>query len=397
MKYIRIDTLVTGSQFEEPLYDDQRRLLLAKGRTLTKDMMIALTRSPDDQVYLGEWNEVEYRRLQKSVAIAEQREAAEHIAESLRLEMDGALSGAELTVEPPADGAFSDGMDLGFRDERNSSDMEEGRTTCENGEKFLCDVLEGRIHGDDVVAAAGEVVGDLTDVLQRDASLLQAMTCLEQESEYAYRHSFSLTVHALGIGAEMGLDKEQLRQLGISAILQDLGMSMIDQKVVEKPGKLTPSEFVDIQKHPIYSLHAIKDMRGLPYVSRFVAYQMHERADSTGYPGHRPKNLIHTYAQIAAVADVYDAMINVRPWRPAYHPYQAMEMLIAESSLGKYDAGIVRSFLHAISLYPVGCCVTLDSGEIARVVHSNGKSIDRPVVAVLIRDYPYGPVGDRSQ
>jgi HD-GYP domain-containing protein (c-di-GMP phosphodiesterase class II) len=159
---------------------------------------------------------------------------------------------------------------------------------------------------------------------------------------------------------------------------------MIDQKVVEKPGKLTASEFVDIQKHPIYSLHAIKDMRGLPYVSRFVAYQMHERADSTGYPGHRPKNLIHTYAQIAAVADVYDAMINVRPWRPAYHPYQAMEMLIAESSTGKFDAGIVRSFLHAISLYPVGCCVTLDSGEIARVVHSNGKSIDRPVVAVLI-------------
>lgn len=384
MKPVRIDSLISGRQYEEPLYDGSRKLLLARGKTLTQEMVVALKRSPNDVVYLGEWNEVQFRRLQKTVALAEQKEAADELAESLREEMEQALSGGKMKVPPSADGAFSAEMNTEFRDERDASEAEERREAQDRGEQFLTGVVEGNIHSDDVVAAADDVVGDLTKALQTDRSLLQAMTRLEQQSDYRYRHTLNVTVHALGIGADMGLDKEQLRQLGISSILQDLGMSMIDREVVEEPRKLTPSEFVDIQKHPIYSLHAIKNMRGLPYVSRFVAYQMHERADSTGYPSHRPKNLIHTYAQIASVADVYDAMINVRPWRPAYHPCRAMEILIAESSAGKFDTEIVRSFLHTISLYPVGCCVTLDSGEIARVVHANGKSIDRPVVAVLI-------------
>lgn len=382
MKPIEIRDLSAGAKFSEPLYDCSKNLLLAQSMSLTPEMIQALNRSPDDFVYLGEWNELDFRWHQAKTSLSDRRAEAETVTDRLREDMSVALERTELKVQPTGT-AFQSQIRGDVVRERSAGVLQEYRSSRERAMSVVADVIHADVHPDYIEKVAGEMVDDLFLVMQEDPNLCKALAQLGDQSEYAYSHALNVTVQSLGIAAELQYEASQLKQVGVSALLQDLGMAMVPTEVLDKRRKLSPSEFVDIQKHPFYSVFSIKEMRGLPYVTGLIAFQMHERIDGSGYPNMRPGILIHRYAQMAAIADVYDALIRDRPWRRAYHPCKAMEILIHESGKGKYDPDILRAFLRFQSLYPVGCMVRLESGDIAQVVHANGQAIDRPVVAIV--------------
>ncbi len=120
--------------------------------------------------------------------------------------------------------------------------------------------------------------------------------------------------------------------------------------------------------------------------SRMVAYQIHERCNGNGYPRNRQASMIHQAAKVAAVADVYVALVSPRSHRPALMPYYAVEHLIYGVKDGQFDSSAVRALLKTISLFPIGSYIKLSDHRVARVIRANPEHFGRPVVEVWSPD-----------
>lgn len=214
--------------------------------------------------------------------------------------------------------------------------------------------------------------------------LLGAIFLQPVEEDYLIRHSLNVSILAVNIAAAHGYSTPMVTEVGFGALLADVGMLDIPPEIRHKTEALTMKETMEIRKHPIYSIERLRLIDTLPRTTPLIAYQSHERLDGSGYPDGKKAEGIHDYAKIVAVADVYHAMIDPRPYRPEpMLPYKAIEALLQMSANNKLDARFVRSLLAAVSLFPVGSWVRLNTGEIARVLAANREAYTKPVVAIL--------------
>jgi HD-GYP domain-containing protein (c-di-GMP phosphodiesterase class II) len=117
-----------------------------------------------------------------------------------------------------------------------------------------------------------------------------------------------------------------------------------------------------------------------------VGYQAHERCDRSGYPRRRHRMFIHPLARLVAAADVYAAVTCPRPHRAGLSPHGAMKLLLREAQAERLDRDVVRAFLHALSMFPVGSYVRLSDGTAGRVLRSNPDNPLRPVIVPLQSD-----------
>jgi HD-GYP domain-containing protein (c-di-GMP phosphodiesterase class II) len=198
---------------------------------------------------------------------------------------------------------------------------------------------------------------------------------------YPGRHSTHVAMVAMSIGASMGYDTLALLELAMGCLIHDLGMLRIDRINYHEGRVLGSADFREIAKHPMYTLELLKHhLDRLPYATRMVAYQMHERSNGSGYPRGRLAHQIHDLAKIAAVADVFVALTSERPHRPGMMPYYALERILRGVKDGLYDGAVVRALLKTVSLFPVGSFVELSDGRTGKVVRANGEHYARPVV-----------------
>src|SRR5690606_19282461 len=130
---------------------------------------------------------------------------------------------------------------------------------------------------------------------------------------------------AIAVGSQLKLDRPTLKDLGVGCLIHDSGMLMIDQALIQAPRRLRPSEMLEVSKHPIRIFDKMLDMKGVSRRSAFVAYQMHERPDGSGYPRQRKNEQIHFLSRVASVADVYVALVSPRPYRPGILPHAALQ------------------------------------------------------------------------
>lgn len=390
MQRVQISALITGETLEGPLYDRNRKLLLAKGLLLTDDMVDGLVNTGIRYAYLGEWNpdDLEDEVVDAGEAdrppLAECGDLADLFADELKTAVDSLLDAQE-TLEVLPDGVALDAaVDNSLQTNRSQERLREWKNIGNDTTQLVDDVLRGSLDEGAVAEASHDMVDRMLQAFADDKSLVANLTNIKGEKSYLCSHSANVSILSINIANELKYSKEQVREIGQAALLQDIGMRMVPQRLVDAPRKLTTAEFVDIQKHSIHAMYAISRMDGLPLPVQFVAYQNHERIDGSGYPRRHQRNRIHRYSQIVSVADTFDALTSNRPWRRAYHPYRAMEFIVRQASEGLFSGEVVRGLLHCISLYPLGCLVELSTGEIARVIHSNRGDIDRPVVAVLV-------------
>ena len=161
-----------------------------------------------------------------------------------------------------------------------------------------------------------------------------------------------------------------MKQLAIGEFLHDIGKIFIDEKIINKPGKLTPEEYEKMKMHPVYGYELLKDVDKTEGVASHIPFQHHERQDGRGYPrGLRGSNKIDMgsltgllkfhegdkliiLAEIAAIADFYDACISDRPYRRGLPPDLVFE-LIKSGSGSQFNKELVDCFL-VVPKYPVG-------------------------------------------
>jgi HD-GYP domain-containing protein (c-di-GMP phosphodiesterase class II) len=198
---------------------------------------------------------------------------------------------------------------------------------------------------------------------------------------YPSRHSLHVAMLAASVGANLGWDENTLVELGVGCLLHDVGMLRVPDQMYYSGRVLGDSEFGEIAKHPLHTFELLaQEFERVPLASRMVAYQMHERCDGSGYPRNRRGGLIHEAAKVAAVADVYVALVSSRPHRPALMPYSAMEHLLAGVKQGTFDSAAVRALLTTISLFPIGSYLALKDGRIGRVLRANREHYARPII-----------------
>jgi putative nucleotidyltransferase with HDIG domain len=210
-------------------------------------------------------------------------------------------------------------------------------------------------------------------------SLVSSRTDLVDD--YIYVHSVNVCLLSLAIGLELDYDRDKLVELAIGALLHDIGMAKV-LPIADKPTKLTPEEYEEIKKHPIYGVEILEKVYDINTMVVYVISQHHERSDGSGYPKGFKGEQINEYARIVAIADVYDAVIHPRKYRRKMMPYDALKEVIQGKAY--FDQNFLRALLNKISVYPVGSLVELSSGEIAMIFASNRNSPLRPAVKVLI-------------
>ncbi len=150
---------------------------------------------------------------------------------------------------------------------------------------------------------------------------------------------------------------------------------------MNKAQKLTDEEFALIKKHSLLGYEILKDKPELSNAVKMGVLQHHEKINGSGYPMGVTEEQIHIFAKIIAVTDIYDALVTERPYKKAFTPRNAVEMIMAMT--GELDLQVMQSFLESVILYPVGTNVDLSNGEKARVVANNPKFVLRPTVVGL--------------
>lgn len=225
-------------------------------------------------------------------------------------------------------------------------------------------------------------VEDIVESIRSRAGVALSVATLRSLDEYTYVHSLNVCVLALTIGIESGLSRPDLIDLGVGAMLHDIGKAIVPLDVLNKPRKLTPQEMAIMKLHAVEGFEILRKQEGVSLLSAHVAFQHHERMDGEGYPRGLPGEEIHSFARMTAVADVMDALTAPRPYRKGLMPDRARE-IVSSLSGTHLDPKYVRVLVHRVCLFPAGVAVRLSTGEIGIVCRQSSLDPARPVIRVL--------------
>jgi len=234
------------------------------------------------------------------------------------------------------------------------------------------------------------IVQNMVDFLADDDSVLLGMSTIREYDDYTYTHSVNVAILSLCLGKRIGLSRVSLSWLGICGLVHDLGKLEVPQEILNKPGKLSPSEFQEMEKHSlksvcqIFRLNASRDLKTrilLPPLEHHMKY------DASGYPKVRRKQPISLFGRIISISDVYDALSSPRVYRPtAYGPDRALSIML-EGSGKDFDPILLKVFINMLGIYPVGTLLELDTGEKGLVVpHAEDTDKSRPHITLLTPD-----------
>ena len=205
-------------------------------------------------------------------------------------------------------------------------------------------------------AAPLEKVADaiVFDLFNNRENLVQ-LTDIRMHDAYTFAHSVNVAVLSAMMGMLCHLPKEELSLITLGGLLHDLGKIDVEYEILNKDRSLTQTEFEMIRQHPSAGARRIVKMHNLPKTSILaaIAGQHHEHIDGTGYPRGIKGDEIHRFAKITAIADVYDALTSERPYKKAYMPNIAYNIM-HNINKGQFDQKLIDKFFNNVALYPEG-------------------------------------------
>ncbi len=214
------------------------------------------------------------------------------------------------------------------------------------------------------------------------SQIYQLTVDYEQEDDYYISSPVNVMVYGLKVAQSMGYDKSDLIEIGLAALLHDVGMFTIPDKILNKEGKLTDEEMEIIRKHPEKAVEILMAYRdAYPKMIRAI-YEHQERVNGQGYPQGLKGDEICDYAQIIGICDSYEAMTHHRPHKKPLLQTESIKELIGSRS-NLFDLRIIKAFLEEISIYPVGCYVRLNNRNLGRVVSTNKGYPMKPVLKLI--------------
>ncbi len=231
------------------------------------------------------------------------------------------------------------------------------------------------------IADIAPLVENISESVARNPGALISLARLKTVNDYTYMHSVAVCGLMMALARQLKLDAKQTRSAGMAGLLHDMGKAVSPPEILNKPGKLTDTEFAVMKQHPVAGHRMLLEARGVDAIALDVCLHHHEKIDGSGYPHGLRGDEISLFAKMGAVCDVYDAVTSVRPYNSGWDPAEAIRKM-AEWQ-GHFDAHILQVFVKTLGIYPIGSLVRLESGKLAVVIEQSKKSLTTPLVKVF--------------
>lgn len=242
------------------------------------------------------------------------------------------------------------------------------------------------LYGDAALLDAGtlmkvtRLMGNMLREVQESETLNQYLVGLRSYDYPTYLHSLNVGMLVLVIGMALGFRSERLQKLALAGLLHDVGKLKVDRLLLNKIGTLTAKEYETVKQHVLASGDMLKGLVEKEVLQTIL--QHHERQNGSGYPGGLAGMQIREDSCILAVADVFDAVAANRPYRKGLPPHHALEVLLRGCG-SDFSPAIVQAFAQSIRLYPEQCLVTLNTGEVGRVLSVSTQHPTRPLLGLF--------------
>jgi HD-GYP domain-containing protein (c-di-GMP phosphodiesterase class II) len=230
---------------------------------------------------------------------------------------------------------------------------------------------------------AKALVAELANNIATSLDASMWLTQLKNRDEYTAIHSLNVCVLSLTFGRALNLPKDKLHDLGLGALLHDIGKMRVPLKVLNKPGKLTDDEFEIMKSHPGMGYELIRNDKNLTDEVLTIVRNHHERLNGQGYPDKLNAQSISYFTKIVSITDVYDAITSDRVYHDGMTPHEAMQRLY-EWMPNNFDEELIQKFIRTLGIYPIGSVVELKTGHIGLVVKLNEAHRMKPVVMLVM-------------
>ena len=232
--------------------------------------------------------------------------------------------------------------------------------------------------------SVAEKIKDACEIIRKDRRFLlrvQKNTLSNPNDNYLASHAVKSTIISLIIGFYFKLPIHRLIELGVAALLHEIGMIKLPPQIYLSKRPLQPQERNAILSHPVLSFNMLKSF-DFPLTVNLAALEHHERENGSGYPRKLTGDKISLYAKIIAVACSYEAISAQRPHKEAKDGYTGMLELLKNEGK-QYDDTIVRALVFSLSIYPIGLYVLLSNGRKGQVVDINPENPRYPIVQIF--------------
>ena len=250
--------------------------------------------------------------------------------------------------------------------------------------EMLYDTLDDAKLGKSIrPAGVREVVTEMAESIIRNPDAMVVLSQLKEADEYTALHSLRVCILALTFGRHLDFSREELNLLGIGALLHDVGKMRVPTDVLNKPGRLTDSEFELMKSHVPEGVKILAKADGIPEASIQVAAQHHERYSGGGYASGIAGDKIGTFGLVSGIVDCYDAITSDRVYHSGMSPYEALTNMYSWRNTD-FHPGLIEQFIQCMGIYPVGSLVELSAGSIGVVINVNRRRRLRPRVALVL-------------
>ena len=242
-----------------------------------------------------------------------------------------------------------------------------------------------------------EIIDGLLDIMNRNLNSFIALLSIFNfnKEDFYYVRSLNVAIISLIIGKGMKLSDGILKKLGLGAILYDIGLVKVPEKILNKQYKHTPEEYAEIKKHTVYGYKLMKSNFRFEEEMAAIALEHHEYFNGKGYPRGISGNEIHLYAKIVAIAHEAEKVMknnrilsdekNLSADKKNAEKKLLFDSvkLIMQGANNKYDPIVSKVFIGIFNVYPVGSVIILNDKRKALVFATNNNFPIRPIIKIM--------------
>lgn len=241
-------------------------------------------------------------------------------------------------------------------------DIDDIRQACKDTSRF-----QGIIASDTILSSATR----LTSQVVNNPAVMVNLSTMRGKVGRLHQHAINTTVTALMLAKKFDFRPNEMTDLATGTLLMDCGYLAMPEELVNREGSINLDEYFLLREHPEIGYKILRENPGIPMISTHIAYQHHEHQDGSGYPrklrGYHGKpwekklsnkGAIDRYAEIAAVADLYNRLLNMPHHLPSIPPTQIMAILIRMGHRA-FNSHIIDALVTMIPIFPVGSQITI--------------------------------------